>query len=307
MPKAIPADVITQMNAEYKKPCLLFELGLASTLRFAAYKTNVTFPTGGNVYTAKAILIDGVSQSLEGQIGRINVRFGNVSKDMAAYANNEPFRGKSIVIKRVYLDAIGNATFYNEVFNGYMEMPTGIGRQWLTVPATAGKPLNRMALSFPYQRLCPWAFGGTECDTDSLADLTSLTASGTADSGTVTTLVDDALTQADDYWNHGKIKITKASVDYWRTVKDFTAADDTVTFDVEMPFAIDDDCTYVIYKGCDKTWDCCESNSAFGPSADNSANFGGCLHIEKKSNFTTISTTTAPAVSPSNGYLGFAP
>lgn len=281
MPKSLEAAVITQLDAVYKKPVLLFELGLSSTLRFAAYKTNITFPTGGNTYTAKNIEIDGISQSLEGQIERVTVKFDNVSKDMAAYANNEDFRGKSLVVKRIYLDAIGSADNYVEVFNGSMELPTEISRYFLTVPATVGKPLNRRGLKTQYQFLCPWIFGGTECNTDSLADLTSLTASGTADSGTTSTLTDNALTQADDYWNHGRIEITKGSKTYYRKVKDFDAATDTVTLDVELPEAVDNTCTYVLYKGCDQTWETCGANNAWGPSADNTANHAGCLHITK--------------------------
>jgi len=282
MPKALDAAVITQMDAVQKRPCLLFELILSTTLRFCTGKVNVTFPTGSNVYTAKAVEISGVSQSIEGSVNRITVKFDNVSKDMAAYADYEDFRGKQLIIKRVYLDELGDADYYNEVFNGYMERPSEIGREWLTVPAVAGKGLDRMALSFFYQRMCPWKFGGTECNTDGKADLTSLTASGTADSGTTTTLVDNALTQVDDYWNHGRIEITRAGITYHRRVQDFAAATDTITLDVALPFAVDNTCTYTVYKGCDRTWDTCGASNAWGPSANNQANFGGCLHVAKK-------------------------
>jgi len=279
MPKDIPGAVIAPMDAEQKSPVVLFELGLSSTLRLAAYMTNVTFPTAGNVYTAKAIDIADVKYSLEGQVDRISVKFDNVTSDMAAYAHNEDFRGKSLIVKRVYLSALGVAANYNEVFNGYMERPTAIDRNWLTVPASTGKPLNRKTLNLSYQRMCPWSFGGTECNTDGNADLTALTAAGTADAGTTTTLVDDALVQVDDYWNYGRIEITYATVVYHRIVKDFVAATDTITLDIELPFAVDATCTYVVYKGCDKTWDVCSADENWGPSADNSANFGGCIHI----------------------------
>jgi len=281
MPKNIPSQVITEMDAIEKRPCLLFELGLSSTLRFAAYKTNVTFPSGGNVYTAKTITGGNVSQSLEGQIQRVTINFDNVSRDMAAYANNEDFRGKSLVIKRVYLDTVGDISYYNEVFRGHMERPK-FSRKWLTVTATSGKGLDRKTLSFAYQRMCPWKLGGAKCNTDGNADLTSLTASGTADSGTTTTLVDNALTQIDDYWNFGEIEITKGSITYYRKVKDFVAATDTVTFDVELPETVDNTCTYKIYKGCDQTWDTCKGDNAWGPSGSNVENFGGCVHISKK-------------------------
>lgn len=279
MPRDLPSAITDEMNATQKRPVLLFELGLSSTIRFAAYKTNITFPTAGNTYTAKAIQISGISQALEGQIGRITVKFDNVVRDMAAYANNEEFRGKTLIIKRVYLDALGNAANYNEVFNGHMEMPTEISRHWLTVPATIGKPLTRKSLVFAYQRMCPWKFGGTECNTDGHADLTSLTASGTADSGTTSTLVHSGLTQADDYWNNGKIKITKSGTEYHRKIKDFVAGTDTLTFDVELPVAVDNTTTYVLYKGCDQTLDTCKSLNAWGPSSSNVSNFGGCIHI----------------------------
>ena len=282
MPKDIPDQVISQMDAGYKQPVLLFELGLSSTLRYAAYMSTVTFPTAGNVYTAKAIKVSDIEQSLEGQINRITVRFDDVSSDMSGYADDEEFKGKSLIIKRVYIGELGDASYYNEVFNGKMETPSNYDYHWLTVPATTEKNLNKRALKFAYQRMCPWIPGGDECDTDGNFDLTSLTATGTADSGSTTTLVDNALTQSDDYWNNGEVYITYDGDVYRRKVKDFVAATDTITFDVALPFSVDNTCTYEVFKGCDQTWDTCEANNNWGPSADNTANFGGCIHIESQ-------------------------
>ena len=301
MPKDLHANVIAQMDAVHKEPVLLFELGLSSTLRYAAYMTNFTFPTAGNVYTAKAINVSGIEQSLEGQINRITVRFDDVSSDMSAYADDEEFKGKSLVIKRVYMDALGDASYYNEVFNGFMEMPSDYDYAWLTVPATTGKALNKRILSFAYQRMCPWVPGGDECNTDGNFDLTSLTATGTADSGSTTTLVDNALTQTDDYWNYGEIYITYDGTVYRRKVKDFVAASDTITLDVALPFSVDNTCTYEVFKGCDQTWDTCESNNNWGPSADNSANFGGCIHIESQPDAAGQSSGYPPGWPPGYG------
>jgi len=118
MPKDLTSAVITQIDAVQKRPVILVELELSSTLRYAAAKSNITFPTGGNVYTAKAIKVSGINQSLEGQIQRATIKFDNVSRDMAAYAYNEDFQNKRIIIKRVYLDALANSGDYNEIFNG---------------------------------------------------------------------------------------------------------------------------------------------------------------------------------------------
>ena len=278
--KSLPAAVVTQIDAQQKRPALLFEISLTGlTLRYVGYMTDVTFPTGVNVYTAKAISFGGVSQSLEGQIGRVSVNFDNVKKDMSAYIDAYDFEGRTLSIKRIFLDAVGDASYYNELFLGYMEQPKEISGQSVTITATEGKPLQRKVLLKKYTNTCNLTFGGTACNIDGNADITTLKATGTADSGTSTTLVDNALTQADDYWNYGSIIIVHAGVTYNRKVEDFDAATDTITLDLGLPTAIDNTTTYTVYKGCAKTWDSCQSNKAYGPSADNKLNFGGFMHI----------------------------
>lgn len=286
MAKDLDANVITQIDAQQKKPVLLFEIELTGlTLRYVAYKTNIVFPHGGaTTYSAKAIQFGGVSQSLEGQIGRITTKFDNVSKDMAAYVNSYDFEGRKYTVKRIYLDADNHApavaTEYIEVFAGVMEQSKEIGRQWLTIIATAGKPLKKKVLQNNYNILCGHRFGDTKsCNIDGNANLSTLTASGTADSGTTLTLIDAALTQADGFWNNGFIEITKSGTKYKRKVKDFDATLDKVTFDLGLPVTVDNTCTYQIWKGCDKTWKTCGANNAHGPSADNTLNYGGFLHI----------------------------
>jgi len=282
MTKALDEIVLNQIDATNKKIALLFELTLNSgTLRYAAYKNNITFPTGGDTYVAKAISVDGITQSSDG-IGRVTISFDDVLSDMSAYANAENFEGKSIIIKRIYLDAIATASNYVEVFSGKMERPGDMGYEWVTITATSEKALSRRVLNIAFQRMCPWIPGGPECNTDGKFDLTSLTATGTADSGTIATLTDNALTQVNDYWNFGKINIVKDGVTYKRKVKDFNATTDTITLDVGLDFAIDNTCTYTVYKGCDQTWLTCQKTNAWGPSADNKLNFGGCIHIAKK-------------------------
>lgn len=73
---------------------------------------------------------------------------------------------------------------------------------------------------------------------------------GTADSGSTTTLVDAALTQADDYWNGGYITIT-AGPNYGETriVLDFVAGTDTVSWTTAMPKAITSSSTYRLVVG----------------------------------------------------------
>lgn len=283
MAKSLDANVITELNAQQKKPVLLFEVQLTGlTLRYAAYKTNLTFD--GNVYSAKTMQTGNIQSNTEGQINRINIKLDNVSRDMATYANSYEFEGRLLTLKRIYLDANNNppstGTEYIELFSGIMEHPKEIGYHWFTISATIGKSLKVRTLKKTYTKLCNHRFGDSDaCNMDGNADLTVLKANGTADSGTTSTLVDSALTEVSDHWNNGIISITKSGTTYNRKVADFESATDRITLDLCLPVVIDNTCTYTVCKGCDKTWEACKGTYAYGPSSDNSLNFGGFIHI----------------------------
>ena len=103
--KTLSTAVQTQQSAQQKRPVNLVTIELdEATLRYAAAKTNVTFPAAGNTYTAKAISYGSVQTSVEGQIGRVTVKLDNTARDMAAYANNTKFKGRKLTIWKVYHD-----------------------------------------------------------------------------------------------------------------------------------------------------------------------------------------------------------
>jgi len=284
--KNIPAAVVAKIDAAQQQPIILVELGLyGATLRNAGAKGNITFD--GNVYTAKAMQISRISQSMEGQIGRVTVKLDNVTGDMSAYLATEDFYGKSLKIMRVYLGTLGVAANYIELFNGYMEEPENIGPQWLTVSATAGKPLEKHSLHDIFQRKCNRIFGDVGCNRNGYSDLSSTTMKLTVTSAvsvvgnSATTFADAGnLTQANDYWNFGSIEIVKSGVTHSRIVNDFSGTSNEIQVDVALPFTIDTSITsYTLRKGCPGTWNACSATDAWGPSSDNQDNFKGFLHI----------------------------
>lgn len=279
MAKNIQSAMETQIDASGRRPVLLFELQLSSTIRYCLAKSNITFPSGGNVYTAKHIEVSKVSQNMDGFINRITLKFDNTSRDIGAYVNTESFQDKTLTIKRIFLDDYDASTDYVQFFEGKMEEVETVTNSFVEVSAIQGKSLRKTTSERDYQTLCPHEFGGDKCNFMGNSDLSSLTASGTADSGTTTTLIDDALTQADDFWNFGTIEITKSGTTYNRIVTDFVASTNQVSFDIAVPFSIDTDVTYTIYKGCDKTWETCKAENAYGPGSDNKEQFGGTLHL----------------------------
>jgi len=283
MAQDLPSQVDTEIAKEQSQPINIIELSLdAGTIRYAATRSDFVFPTGGNTYTAKALQIATIQQTKEGQIVRVEFAFDNIAADMHAYNVAEKFDGKVIQWKKIWRDAIGVSTYYRLMFYGYMEEPHEINKRWLRVNGVMGKSLQRRVLQKYYRRECNHNFGDGKCNYEGYSNLVSLKATGTADSGSTSTLVDNALTQADDYWNFGRIEITISGTKYYRKVKDFAAGSDTVTFDVALPVAVSSGDVYAVYKGCSKTWDACQSNNSYGPSSDNKANFQGFIHIGDK-------------------------
>lgn len=95
---------------------------------------------------------------------------------------------------------------------------------------------NQMAQSMDYQVAKKLGVGGMRfrIDKDS-----SYQVSGAVDSGSTTTLVDDALTEANDYWNGGTVTITNASganYDIASKITDFVAGTDTATLSAPQAY-----------------------------------------------------------------------
>lgn len=280
MAQDLPATVVAQIDAEESSPVNLLEIGLSGgTLRYSATKENVVFPTGGNTYTAKTMRFGNIQQTREGQIVRVQIVMDNVNGEMGTYNATEKFDGKRIVWKKVYRKNLSAATDYREMLSGYMEEPESIGKDWIVLNGVMGKPFGRRILQEYYQKSCNNRFGDSKCNKDGYANLASLTSSGTSDSGTTNSLTDNALTQADDYWNYGRIEVSVSGVTYRRRIIDFVASNDKLWLDVPMHTSIGSGAKYVVYKGCPLTWDACQAGSSYGPSSDNKANFNGWIHI----------------------------
>jgi len=81
-----------------------------------------------------------------------------------------------------------------------------------------------------------------------LRSTTKLRASGTADSGTTTTVVDSERTEANDFWNGYEIKFTSGdNAGLTRRVIDFDASADTLTLDRALPNAVSSGDKYQLY------------------------------------------------------------
>jgi len=286
MARSLSTDVNTQLAARQRIPVLLFEFYLDSgTLYYARTNKNITFPVTtpptGQLYTAKAIEIGGISQSAEGQIQGVTINVDDISGVFRTLlTKGENFQWKKVIVKRVYLDALTSALNYYEYFHGYINQINTVSKTIFEIAASVGTPLETRMINWNYQKPCGWRFGDGHCTIDLTNAL--YTKAGYATAGSTTYLEDyDLLIQVNDYWNHGIIKITIAPNVYIRKITDFIAASHRVIFDVALPEVVAVSHIYQIWKGCDQTFATCDGEgvNVWGPEIDNTIHFGGFLDI----------------------------
>lgn len=269
MPKSILAAALAKAQADTNIPIYLVEIALDSaTLRFAVNNEDVVFPTGGNTYTAWGIEFSRVLNKLTNEIDRIDFSFDNTDLSMSTYLAANVFQDKTLTLKRVFSDLLGDATYSTTVFSGEIG---GIAVDESLFSCTVLAPLAKLGNLVParlYQPNCTWDFGGTECG----ATTGELTAQ-TADADCTTSLVKDAArTEADDHWRDGVIEFTSGDLDGEKRIinKSATGEITVITPFSAAPSAADQ---YTIIRGCLKTPSDCIRKF------ENWVNFGGFVAI----------------------------
>jgi hypothetical protein len=264
----------------------LLELALASgTLYLCDAIANITFPTAGNLYYAWRFSFDSIKNHITGEVDRVSFSFDNTDLTFRAYTDTDDFQGCRLTLRLIFADLLGSADYNMVKFTGLMSAPV-INEE--TVDIEVSSPLIRLGGTIPkrrYQNNCSAKFADigkdvTECTAGMDAgEIVTLIGSvdGTADSGTTTTLVDAALTEADDYWRYGTVEFTSGDNDgEIRSVTDFVASTDTVTLSYTLPHAVVAGDTYTIKKGCNKTSAWCHVHH------NNWANFRGFVGIPQR-------------------------
>jgi hypothetical protein len=285
MARNVSSAVSAQLFARQRRPVNAITIHNLSgtTLRYSAAKNNYSF--GGQTYIAKAFSYGEVSTSSEGGVGRIEVKLDDTIRDMTGYADAANFEGRKITIWRFFRD-ISGTTDYETVFTGWAEKPK-FDYNWMELPVVAETQISKRFPKRTYGILCDWVFGGTECNKDSLADLTSdsLTTGGLSHRGGVTYLYDTMLKDGTaSEWVGGKLFCKIAGTTEERIVIHHwsSASGGTIVYDVPFSLRVSGSTVYELKMGCLKTWANCKGVSPMGATGDNTANYSGWLHIGKK-------------------------
>lgn len=288
MSKTLDAALAAILATDEKMPVHLYRLTLTNvTLRFAAAKQDVEYPAGGAVWTAKAVKHEEPRFSIGSHgVRRGKIYFANGDQTIWAYHRQESLVGKKLEALRVYREDLSSEDYQIDLMAGYITAVNWDYR-WFCCELAMGDTLRQKLPRRPYTVRCPWRPGGTECNTDGLFDVSGapFKQTGTAVSdpsvgdvwGFSQVFVDAARVEADDYWKHGFIQIVKGSDIHQRRVTAFSAGE----FTLDYPVPEKGEVTYTVTRGCDGSWEACQGLCAYGPSADNSANYGGFLHIKE--------------------------
>jgi len=250
----IPAGLTAIIASEQNAPVELYTIVLDdATYYYANAEQDITF--GGQVYTALALSRNRVSTSMDSKVDEISVRLDNVDKTFTQLIQTKNLQGKNLIVRKVFRDYVSDDTYYVTVFDGRID---SIAVDQSMVMLRVVSWLDAITKKYPgrmYQQQCGYKFGDSWCGIDKTSAANKAT--GTADSGTTTTLVDSALTQADNYWD-GFVKVTAGTNSgLSRPILSFNQASNRVTFRIGFPSAIDNTSQYEIYRGCNKTQSDC--------------------------------------------------
>lgn len=160
----VNANFIEQKNKQTSTIIRLYILEAydgTNDLRFAEWNEDIVFD--GLTYTKFPISIDQISENNKGYINSTTITLANVSRQIETYLQNYDLRGKTVRIKRVWLEHLDDPeALIEDVFN--INAITSTAKN---VMLTITSKLDIMDVNTPgrlYTRnYCQWRFKGTEC------------------------------------------------------------------------------------------------------------------------------------------------
>jgi len=281
MAKDLSAHLTTEIATDEHRPIELYIVCLDDyTLYLTNHDQDVSFfdmDGGAQTYTACAISRGEVKTNIDNKIDSVTVSLGNINRAMTDYIASYEFRGRRMVIRRVYEDYLTDADDYITIFDALMDNPV-IGEQSMqvTLKSRLGT-LNKRVPRRMYQIHCNWEFGSTECGIDKTAtDIVGETII-TGSSTSIVRISGSAYENlADNYYKYGTIEFTAGDNDKESRLLTYSSGTFASTgisglqagLGYNLPYSPIGD-TVTIEQGCDKTPTFCDEQYS------NLANYGG--------------------------------
>ena len=266
---SLSATLIAIKNQLQHKPVEIHDIYLGSqtsedsnTLHYVNFYFPLYFFTylghTSQVYSPLGISRSAIKKGSQGEIERVGYQLDNVNKTMSEFAASHDFRNKRIVTRLIFRDHLSSYLDAKIVFDGFIQNLV-FSRKQMSASCTPVIGSLGFETGWPYQIACNARFGDAYCQINKEAAENKVT--GTVTDGTTTTVIDTInLIQADDYWNWGTITFTSGNNNgSSRKILDFDAATDALTLDYALDTAATAGDEYVVYRGCDKTLNSCDT------------------------------------------------
>lgn len=285
MAKDLSTNIQTEIALTEHRPIELFIVCLDDyTLHLTSHDQVVSFFDLDDIaqdYAPVAISRGEVKTNIDNKIDSVTVQLDNINRAMTDYIASYEFRGRRMLIRRVYEDYLTDADDHITIFDGLMDNPV-IGEQSLSL--TVKSRLGTLAKSVPrrmYQIHCNWDFGSDECGIDK--DATEIAGETiTVGSTTSDVRVSGAIYEnlANDYYKYGTIEFTSGNNAKESRLITYSSGTLALTGVSGMQMGIGYNLQYTpvadvvtINQGCDRTPDFCDTQY------DNLINYGGFTTI----------------------------
>ena len=273
--KTLSSAFRTSASGDTNQPLELYDLYLDTvTLRYVNYDKNIDFfdiDGSSQSYTALPIAREVYERSVENPINSIVLAAANVNRAMSSYLASNEFRGRRVVIRKVFANQLTVSGDSAIIFDGVMDAPSASEEVVQIQAVDRIGTLNKEVPKRWYQLLCNYKFGDQYCFQGQASGDMYNTLNGIA-SGDCTVLIlkSQDLGQADDYWEDGEVQITAGwEANEKRKVLSSNSIGRYVTLNTSLATAVVSGDTFTIRRGCDKTHFVCSGDFA------NDANWGG--------------------------------
>ena len=249
---------------------------------FTDHDQNVDFfDLNGNpkTYNAIAISRSEVKTNIDTHIDSVMVRLDNINRAMTDYITTYRFRGRNMIIWRIYENYLTDSDDYLTIFDGSMDKPAiAEGSMEIVVKSRLGTLAKKVPRRM-YQVHCNWEFGGSECTIKKLRVVAMIVdATVTAGSGNNVIVIEGASYEIldVDYYKFGSVIFTAG--DNNKETRSITYSKGSLAnygvngVELGLSYSLTYDPggdTATIQQGCDKTPTTCKNKY------DNLVNYGG--------------------------------
>lgn len=281
--KTLSAAFRLTASGDSNKPLEIYDLYLDdSTLHIVNYNKNIDFydiDGTSQTYTAIPVSRESYERTVENSINSIVLGIANIDRSMSSYLASNEFRGRRIVIRKIFADQLTTSGDVSIIFDGAMDIPAASEQ---TVQINAVDRIGSLRKEAPrrwYQLMCNNKFFDEQCgfgktSGDMYATVNGFLSGGVSGDQTALILKSAYFSQTDNYWKDGDVTITSgiAAISKRKIISNSQSAK-TVNLSISLNSIPVSGDSFTIRRTCDKT--------AFRCSGDfnNIANFSGFTTI----------------------------